>query len=126
MASLVEKLDKVASENADTKMHVVVNFVGVDEPAAKEFGDKMDLKHSVFAVADDKNAERFKVDPKAEFTVMHYRNKTVAANHAFASGQLDDAAIAAVVKSTDAIVGDAAASSSSSKKKKKKKKPKKA
>lgn len=85
-------------------MHVVVNFVGLDREAVEKFAAGKELQHVVFTSVDEVNAAKFAVGEKAALTVMHYRNKTVAANHALAPGALDAAAIDAIVKSTEKIL----------------------
>jgi hypothetical protein len=102
LASLVKKLEDITAANED--MHTVVNFIGLEQGEVAKFGKTHGIKHAALTITDEKNAQRFKVAPEAELTVMHYGNKKVAANHAVAPGELDEAKIKAIVNSTKTIL----------------------
>ena len=105
LAKLVKQLDKVAAENADAKMANVINFSGevTDEyvQQIKEFGDKLDLKHTALTTSAD--GGRFKVNEDAEITVMHYKGKKVKYNFASKSA-LDKDDVQQIVKGASTIV----------------------
>ena len=82
----------------------MVNFVGLEREEVANFLESHGIKNAAVTITDEANAQRFKVAPEAELTVMHYRNKKVAANHAVAPGKLDDATIKAIVDSTKTIL----------------------
>ena len=105
LASLIKELDEVAAENADSKMANVVNFNGevTDEyiQKIKEFGEKLDLKHTALTTSAD--GDKFKVNNDAEVTVMHYKGKKVKYNFASKEGLSDDA-VKQIVKGASTIV----------------------
>ena len=127
MAGLVEELEKIAAGGAAKQMQAVVNFVGLEPDAVKAFAKDKELKHVVFTAVDEQNAAKFAIAEKAEFTVMQYLDKTVAANHATAPGKPDAGVIEQIVQSSRKLLADApvpAEKGAKPKKKKKQKKPK--
>lgn len=106
LASLAGELDKIAAENADTKMHGVINFF--DEPSdgytekIEAFGEKLNLQHIALTITGD--AEKFKVNADADVTVMHYKGRKVAYNFAGGEESLTEDAIKGIVSSTSTIL----------------------
>ena len=106
LASLVKEIDKVVAANSDKKMAAVVNFTG--EPSddyteqIKLFGEEHKLENVALTITKD--AEKFKVNDDAEVTVMHYRGKKVAFNHAVAKGGLDKSTVKQIVDGTKEIL----------------------
>lgn len=108
MASLVKELDKVVQANEEKKLAAVVNFNG--EPSddyteqVKQFGEKHKLENVALVVTKD--GDKFKVNPDAEVTVMHYLKKKVMYNKALAKGELDAKAVKSIVDGADSILAD--------------------
>lgn len=106
MASLAKQIDNLVADNQEKKLAAVINFMG--EPTEDyqqqivEFGTKHDLKH--VALVATVGADRFKIHDQAEVTVMHYKGKTVKANHAVAVGGLNDQAIKGIIEGAKAIL----------------------
>ena len=105
LATLIKQLDQVAEENADAKMANVINFSGelTDEyvQQIKEFGDKLDLKHTALTTSGD--GGKFKVNEDAEVTVMHYKGKKVTYNFA-SKDTLKEDDVQQIVKGASTIV----------------------
>ena len=70
----------------------MINFFGDDVNSlideVKKFGEENKLENVALVVTND--TDRFNVNREAEITVMHYRGKKVAANHAIADGGLNE------------------------------------
>ena len=105
LAELVKELDAVAEANADSKMANVINFNGevTDEylQQIKEFGEKLDLKHTALTTSAD--GGKFKVNEDAEVTVMHYKGKKVSYNFASKDAISEDE-VKQIVKGASTIV----------------------
>jgi hypothetical protein len=110
LANLVKQLDKVVAENKDKKMGSFVSLLG-DKPdelksAAKSFVDENKIENIAFVVPQDnkEGPSAYKIDPKADVTVLIYRQGKVAANHALPAGALDDDEIKKIVADTSKIL----------------------
>ena len=105
LATLIKQLDEVAEDNADAKMANVINFSGelTDEyvQQIKEFGDKLDLKHTALTTSAD--GGKFKVNEDAEVTVMHYKGKKVTYNFA-SKDALNEKEVQQIAKGAGTIV----------------------
>lgn len=107
MAGLVKRIDKAVAENQDKKLAAVVNIVGKPDEmsdSVAEFAEKHGVENVALTVSDQKNAEKFKVNPEAKVTVMHYKGKKVKSNHAVPPGGLNDAAIEEIVAGINTIL----------------------
>jgi hypothetical protein len=103
LASLVKQIDQVVADNQDQNMASFVNFLGSDADALKiavrEFGTTHNVENValVVPVVHENGPDNMKIDPRAEVTVVVYKDKIVAANHAFADGELDETRIATIL-----------------------------
>jgi hypothetical protein len=106
LASLAKQIDKLVADNQDKKLAAVINFIGEpsDDYQKKivEFGTKHNLQNVALTITPD--AARFKINDQAEVTVMHYKGKSVKANHAVAVGDLDDQAVKRIIEGAKAIL----------------------
>ena len=106
LASLAKQIDKLVADNQEKKLAAVINFTGEpsDDYKAKvaEFGTKHNLKNVALTITAD--AERFKINAQAEVTVLHYKGKTVKANHAVAAGGLNAQAVKQIVEDVKTIL----------------------
>ncbi len=106
LASLVKQIDQVVADNQDRKMASFVNFLGSDANALKKAVRELETAHNIQNVAlvvpvvHENGPDNMKIDPRADVTVVVYKDTTVVTNHAFIDGELDEARIAAVL--TDA------------------------
>jgi hypothetical protein len=103
MASLVKEIDQVVADNQDQKMASFVNFLGSDTDAIKnavrEFGTAHNIQNValVVPVVHENGPNNMKIDPRADVTVVIYKDTTVVANRAFTTGELDEISVATVV-----------------------------
>jgi len=102
VAGLVRKLDELAAAKKELK--VVVNFIDVAQSEVAKFAQDNGVRNVSLATTDQKNAERFKVNPEAGVTIMNYLDKKVKSNHAVAVGKLEDKTIAAIVESASELL----------------------
>lgn len=106
LASLAKQIDKLVADNQEKKLAAVINFIGepTDDYKAKiaEFGTKHNLKNVALTITAD--ADRFKISDQAAVTVMHYKGKTVKANHAVPVGGLNAEAVKGILEGTKAIL----------------------
>lgn len=110
LASLVKKIDKKVADNEDQRMAAFVVLLTDDPDAAeadlKAFATKHQIKHTPLTLFDGQaGPPRYKIAEEAEITVhMWVGRKKVMANHAFAKGGLDTAAVEKVVADTSKIL----------------------
>ncbi|MGD9724143.1 MAG: hypothetical protein AB7O59_22795 [Pirellulales bacterium] len=110
LANLAKNLDKHVAKNADQKLSSFINLLGSDadglKAKAKEFAATNKLENVALVVPQDNQngPPEFNISPDAEVTVTIYRQGKVAATHALGPGQLDDAAIKAIVADTAKIL----------------------
>lgn len=110
LASLVKKIDETVAANKDQKMAAFVVLL-TDDPDASEgklkaFAKEHGIKHTPLTLYDGQaGPPRYNIAKEAEVTVhLWVGAKEVKANHAFASGALDEKAIDAIVKDTAKIL----------------------
>ncbi len=110
LASLAKELDKHVAKNSDQKLSSFVNLLGDDPSELKEtassFASKNKLENVALVVPHDNEngPPEFAINPSAEVTVTIYRGGKVAATHALGPGQLDQAAVQAIIKDTGKIL----------------------
>ena len=91
LAALVKELDAIVAKNVSKKMAAFVNLLGEDSKSLKEQATKL-VKESkaknvavVVPVDHKKGPENYKLNPKAELTVLVYKQGRVRANFALPS-----------------------------------------
>ena len=110
LASLVKQINKVVAANQDKKMASFVNVLGEDADKAKENAAAFAKKHEITNVAlvvplDSENGPKsYKINPKAEVTVLIYKGFKVKANYALAAGDLNEKTIKAIIADTGKIL----------------------
>jgi hypothetical protein len=112
LASLVKQLDKVVADNKEKKMGSFVSLLG-DKPEdlkaeANSFVEKNKIENIAFVVPEENKAGPgdYKLNDKADVTVLIYRQGKVAANHALAAGGLSDDEIKKIIADTGKILND--------------------
>jgi hypothetical protein len=112
LAGLVKQLDEVVAANKEKKMGSFVNLLG-DKPnelksEAKSFVAKNKIENIPFVVPEESQTgpSEYNINPKADVTVLIYRQGKVAANHALAAGGLNDDEIKKIVADTSKILND--------------------
>lgn len=129
LTSLVKQLDATVGKNKKMKMAGFVVLLSedpdADEEKLKALAKKHKIKNIPLTVFDGvAGPPKYKVTKDADVTVLLWRGKTVAANHAFASGKLNEKGVKAIVADTKKILGPAPKGKKKSKKRSKKKKKK--
>jgi hypothetical protein len=109
VASLVKQLDKKVGENRDKKMAGFVVLLTDDSDAAesklKEVATKHKLENIPLTVFEGPaGPESYKIDSKADVTVMLWVDGVVKSNFAFEKGKLKKDGIDKIVKDTAKIL----------------------
>ena len=109
LTSLVKKIDATAAKNQDKKMAAFVVYLTDDSAAAESeltaLAKKHGIKHTPLTVfKGTEGPSTYKVSKDAEVTIMMWSKFQVKANHAFAKGKLNKAAIGKVLKDTAKIL----------------------
>ena len=108
LASLVKQIDQLIADHEE--LASFVSFLGPDEAAtqnaAKDFAAKHQVQHVALVVPKqcENGPDGLKLNPEADVTVVLYRDKKVAANHAVGPDGLDAEAISAIIADTDKIL----------------------
>jgi hypothetical protein len=101
LTSLVKKLDAEVGKAGKNKMTAFVVYLTNDEKAEgklKDLASKEGIKNVSLAVLENEaGPPAYKLAKEADVTVVLYKARKVAANHAFKKGEFDDKAVAAVV-----------------------------
>ena len=107
VAKLLKQLDEATVKNSGKAMGSYAVFCsdkdGLDKTLTKLAADQK-LTKLVLAIDNPAGPEEYKIAKDAEVTVVLYTEFNVKANHAFAKGQLNDAAITKVVADVAKIV----------------------
>ena len=75
------------------------------ESALKKTADEQKIAHTPLTVFDNAvGPKSYKIDEKANVTVMMWVDSNVKVNHAYAAGDLSEAAIAKVIEDTAKIL----------------------
>jgi hypothetical protein len=106
---LVSEIDSVIQKNDDKKMAGFVTLLTDDPDAAesslKAVAEKGKIKALPLTVFENNiGPSRYKIDEKAEVTVMMWVDSDVKVNHAFAAGELNKDALAKIVADTSKIL----------------------
>jgi hypothetical protein len=110
LASLVKQIDQMVADNKDQNMASFVNFLGSDAEslkiAVRELGTAHNIQNValVVPVVHENGPDNMKIDPRADVTVVVYKDMTVAANHAFTDGELDETRIATILADAKKIL----------------------
>jgi hypothetical protein len=110
VASLVKKLDSAVAANSSKQLAAFVSLLGSDrealESSAKKFSDSAKVSNVplVVPVEFENGPADYGINPAAEVTVIVAKGGKVTANHGFAKGTLDDAAISAVLEDAEKII----------------------
>jgi hypothetical protein len=112
LAGLVKQLDEVVAANKEKKMGSFVSLLG-DKPeelksVAKSFVAKNKIENIPFVVPEENQTgpSEYSINPKADVTVLIYREGKVAASHALAAGGLNDDEIKKILADTSKVLHD--------------------
>src|SRR5262245_621098 len=104
LTSLVKKVDAATAKNKSCSMGSFVVFCSDDkglEDQLRALAGKEKLKNTILTIDNPAGPKGYKVAKEADVTVVFYVGKEVKVNHAFAKGELTDAA-------TDKVMADLA------------------
>lgn len=107
VTSLVKKIDAATAKHSKEKMASFAVFLSDDEKLEKklkEFAEKEKVEKCALTIDNPSGPEPYKIAKDADVTVLLYVNKNVKANFAFKKGELNDAAIAKVLKELPKIL----------------------
>jgi hypothetical protein len=110
VSALMTELDGFVAANEEKKAASFVNLLGADADALKEKAGwlvkKSGAKHVAVVVPEDsaKGPEGFKLNEKAEITVLVYNKGKVVANYALASADLKKDVIAKIKASAESML----------------------
>lgn len=109
LVRLLSRLDQATGKHQQHQMGSFAVFLDDDEQLIgrlKETANKTALKHLILATDPPAGPEGFKVSPKADVTVVLYREHKVVANHAFRKGELNDKAIEQILANVPRLMQD--------------------
>ena len=109
VAALAKELDGVVAHHRDERMAgfvvVMSDKAEAARPALLEAAKKNKIEQLPLTTFDGmEGPEGYKINPKADVTVMMWVDGKVTSSHAFNKGELNKEAISAVVKSTEELV----------------------
>jgi hypothetical protein len=107
VTSLVKKIDACTAKNKDKRMGSFVVFLSDEETLdkkLKEFAEKDKIEKCILTIDNPSGPKHAKIAKDADVTVVLYVNKTVKVNHAFKKGELNDEAIAKILKDVPKIL----------------------
>jgi hypothetical protein len=112
LAELVKELDKVVAKNQEEKkMGAFVALIGdpkedIAKAAAEKLVKDTEARNIAVVVPKDQpdGPKDYKLDPKAEVTVLIYKQGTVAANHALPTGELNEKIVKKIIEDTSKIL----------------------
>jgi hypothetical protein len=107
LTSLVKKIDDATAKNSKAGMKSFVCFLSDDESLEgklKALSSKEGIKNTPFAIDNTAGPKAYKVAKDADVTVIFYKNKKVAANHAFKKGELKGTDIDKIVADLSKIL----------------------
>ncbi len=109
LTSLVKKVDAIVGKNSDKKMAAFLILLSEDAdgsaPKLEEIAKKNGIENTPLTIFDgEAGPGNYKIAKDADVTVLLWRDRTVAANHAFEKGGLNNAAIEKIVADTEKIL----------------------
>jgi len=107
LTSLVKKIDAETAKNKSAKMGSFVVFLTDDEKLSdklKTLAKNESIKNCILSIDNPAGPPGYNVAKEADITVVLYKARKVAANHAFRRGELNEKAIAAIIADLPKIV----------------------
>ena len=108
--SLIKQLDQKTVKNAGKEMVSFAVFCSDNEKLGEElktFAEGEKISKLVLSIDNPTGPTKYKISSDADVTVVLYEAHEVKANHAFRTGELNDAAITRVVSDVKKIVPSA-------------------
>jgi hypothetical protein len=107
LLKLLKALDDATLKNSKKEMGSFAVFLSDSEElfeSLKGTASKQGLKECVVAIDNPGGPQEYNIAKEAEVTVIFYNKQTVQANFVFRKGELNDKAIATIVKDLSKIV----------------------
>jgi hypothetical protein len=107
VTSLVKKIDACTVKNSKAKMGSFAVFCSDEESLEKklkELAEKEKIQKCALTIDNPSGPAKYNISKDAEVTVVLYVNKTAKVNYAFKKGELNDAAIAKILKDVPKIL----------------------
>jgi hypothetical protein len=108
LTSLVKKIDAATSKNSKARMGsfvVVCNDDEKTEDQLKALAKKEGLKKTILSMVEKKSGPNgYKLDPKADITVVLYTKHKTKAQFAYAKGEMKSKDIDAIMESLPKIL----------------------
>ena len=108
LTSLVKKIDAATAKNSKARMGsfvVVCNDDEKTEDQLKALAKKEGLKKTVLTLVDKKSGpEGYKLDPKADITVVLYSRRKTKAQFAYAKGEMKSKDVDAIIEALPKIL----------------------
>lgn len=107
LEKLIVALDAATVANTKADMCSFVVFCSSDDKLAsklKALAEKTKLKKLVLAIDAESGPEKYNISMDAEATVIVYKDRVVAANHAYAKGKLTDKDVPMILGEVDKLV----------------------
>ena len=108
LTSLVKKIDAATAKNSKARMGSFVVFCNDDEKTEdklKALAKKEGLKKTILTLVDKKSGpEGYKLDPKADITVVLYNKRATKAQFAYAKGDMKAKDIDAIMAALPEIL----------------------
>lgn len=107
VTELVKQLDSAVAKHEDAQLRSFVTLIGGEteslQKEAEKFAKAAGTKNVPIAVAEDaeNGPSNYKLDPKAEVTIVVAKDNKVTAQHTFAADSVD---VAAVLKEVAGLV----------------------
>ena len=105
--SLIKQIDQATAKNAGKDMCSFAVFCSDNEKLAdqlKDFATQEKVDKMVLAIDNPAGPTKYSISQDAAVTVFFYEALTVKANHAFRSGELNDAAVRRIVADVKTII----------------------
>jgi len=100
LTSLVKQLDAETAKQSKQKMGSFVVFLTDDEKLSdklESLAKKEGIKKCILSIDNPAGPTGYKIAKEADITVVLYNKRLVVANHTFAKGGLNDAAITKIM-----------------------------
>lgn len=107
VTTLIKKLDRLTSSNADAKMGSFAVFCSDQEnleKTLKNLAGEQRLKSLVLAIDNPAGPQAYHIAQDADVTVVLYNEFTVRSNHAYKTGELSQTGINAIVADVSKIL----------------------
>jgi hypothetical protein len=109
LGKLAQQIDRAITQHKTAELRGWITFLNADQtsfdPKVVEWGQKYALRNLPLGVFEDKGGPpSYRLNPEADVTVLLSVKQRVVANFAFRTGELNDAALADVLRALPRIL----------------------